>query len=88
MRRCQQTGSGKTHTMVGGGGASAGVIPRALHTLFQRLVVMQAEGWTTSVTCQVLEIYNDDVFDLAPDASGTARAAALLWSPPSPPPSP
>eukprot|EP00043_Microstomoeca_roanoka_P016079 m.162391 g.162391 ORF g.162391 m.162391 type:complete len:1020 (+) comp16388_c0_seq28:297-3356(+) len=65
-----QTGTGKTHTMEGyktGDFATyledpgLGIIPRALHQLFEKLEVC---GNEYSVRVSFLEIYNEELFDL------------------------
>ena len=48
-----RTGSGKTHTMLGGAGDGRGVIPRALEKLYARANELQRHhGWL--ITLQVL----------------------------------
>ncbi len=66
-----QTGTGKTHTMEGYRDGTeyasyvddpgAGIIPRALHHLFEKL---EASGNEFSVRVSFLEIYNEELFDL------------------------
>ena len=53
-----QTGTGKTHTMEGemGAGPLAGVIPRSLHMIFDKL---QRNATEYSVRLSVLELYNE-----------------------------
>ncbi|EZF34379.1 hypothetical protein H109_02342 [Trichophyton interdigitale MR816] len=61
-----QTGTGKTYTMSGDMtetlgllSDSAGIIPRILHALFQKI-----EGVDSSVKCSFIELYNEDLRDL------------------------
>uniref|UniRef100_A0A4W3JKM8 Kinesin-like protein n=1 Tax=Callorhinchus milii TaxID=7868 RepID=A0A4W3JKM8_CALMI len=74
-----QTGSGKTFTMEGERSQNeqytweedplAGVIPRTLHQIFEKLA---AQGTEFSVKVSLLEIYNEELFDLlspSPDVS-------------------
>ncbi|XP_033169611.1 chromosome-associated kinesin KIF4 [Drosophila mauritiana] len=62
-----QTGSGKTYTM---GTAfngvlddHVGVIPRAVHDIFQAIAEMQSE-FRFSVTCSFVELYQEQFYDL------------------------
>ncbi|KAF3480599.1 kinesin heavy chain isoform 5A [Arthroderma uncinatum] len=61
-----QTGTGKTYTMSGDMtetlgllSDSAGIIPRVLHALFQKI-----EDVDSSVKCSFIELYNEDLRDL------------------------
>ena len=63
-----QTGTGKTYTMSGDMSdttgllsESAGIIPRALHSLFEKLAADEAES---SVKCSFIELYNEELRDL------------------------
>lgn len=65
-----QTGTGKTHTMVGESSAEgsswqndplAGMIPRALSHLFDELRISKTEY---NVRVSYLELYNEELFDL------------------------
>ncbi|PRW51062.1 125 kDa kinesin-related -like [Chlorella sorokiniana] len=60
-----QTGTGKTHTMTGDIteelSAGAGVIPRAIHQIFNYLDSINSEY---SVKCSYLELYNEEITDL------------------------
>jgi kinesin family member 11 len=53
-----QTGTGKTHTMEGemGATANAGIIPRSLHMLFEKLTRTASEF---SVRLSFMELYNE-----------------------------
>lgn len=72
-----QTGTGKTHTMEGDRSEEhyesyiddpgAGIIPRALHQLFEKL---EASGNEFSVRVSFLEIYNEELFDLLSTSVG------------------
>ncbi|EKD21791.1 uncharacterized protein L3040_005301 [Drepanopeziza brunnea f. sp. 'multigermtubi'] len=67
-----QTGTGKTYTMSGDMNETfgmlsdaAGIIPRALHALFNKLEIDDAEA---SVKCSFIELYNEELRDLiSPD---------------------
>ncbi|TXT09198.1 hypothetical protein VHUM_02672 [Vanrija humicola] len=76
-----QTGTGKTHTMQGdltptplmAPSTDAGIIPRVLHRLFERLEAQ--EGAEYSVKCSYLELYNEDLRDLlAPEYKDPSNA--------------
>src|SRR5436309_14982790 len=63
-----QTGTGKTYTMSGDMADTlgllsdaAGIIPRVLYWLFQRLETDQIE---CSVKCSFIELYNEELRDL------------------------
>jgi kinesin family member 11 len=63
-----QTGTGKTYTMSGDMNDTlgmlsdaAGIIPRALHALFNKLEIDDAES---SVKCSFIELYNEELRDL------------------------
>lgn len=70
-----QTGSGKTHTLEGDAeahapnaspalSASAGLIPRAMHMLWDVANRLRAQGWTYTFEAQMLQIYLDHIYDL------------------------
>lgn len=73
-----QTGSGKTHTLFGPEGCiaqthqqdvalppEAGIVARALHeVLEQSKNIQRSQGLSVSITCQYVEIYNEQVSDL------------------------
>ncbi|KXS14690.1 kinesin-domain-containing protein [Gonapodya prolifera JEL478] len=71
-----QTGSGKTYTMEGpidGDPTSMGMIPRAVHQVFDEAARLSGKGWTYTMETQFVEIYNETVRDLlATSASGAA----------------
>lgn len=85
-----QTGSGKTHTILGPADSwmsynasgptesTAGVLPRALHALFQALENQvdpnDPAAFTYSVTLQFLEVYGEDLRDLLAPRSATNTA--------------
>lgn len=63
-----QTGTGKTYTMSGDMSDhfgilsdNAGIIPRALHALFNKL---EADDSESSVKCSFIELYNEELRDL------------------------
>ncbi|SAL99900.1 hypothetical protein [Absidia glauca] len=69
-----QTGSGKTFTMQGPsqGGTdtdSMGMIPRAVHQIYQVAQRLSDRGWKYTMDGQFLEIYNETIHDLLGDAS-------------------
>ncbi|GAA5877858.1 hypothetical protein JCM8547_002698 [Rhodosporidiobolus lusitaniae] len=75
-----QTGTGKTYTMEGDLSAyhgtfhpDAGLIPRTLYSLFDRLAESKAEY---SVRCSFVELYNEELRDLnAPDHASSSSSA-------------
>lgn len=73
-----QTGSGKTHTLEGGGqvdwavpstweGDDVGLIPRAMHFLWDIALSQQVHGWSYSFEAQMVEVYLDQISDLLGD---------------------
>eukprot|EP00055_Hartaetosiga_balthica_P011640 m.53636 g.53636 ORF g.53636 m.53636 type:complete len:1047 (-) comp7675_c0_seq1:38-3178(-) len=79
-----QTGTGKTHTMEGyrtdefGSYLSdpgVGIIPRALHQLFEKL---QTTGNEFTVHVSFLEIYNEEMFDLLSTSSGDPQKLRMF----------
>ncbi|RMD44303.1 hypothetical protein DV735_g919, partial [Chaetothyriales sp. CBS 134920] len=88
-----QTGTGKTYTMSGDMtdtlgllSDEAGIIPRTLYSLFQRL---DADGVECAVKCSFIELYNEELRDLLAaddgvklkifdDASRKSHAATLV----------
>ena len=66
-----QTGSGKTHTMSGSlSGEGMGIIPRSVSRLLQAAREYRDEGWTFTLECGFLEIYNETVRDLLSSKAG------------------
>ncbi|TPX63842.1 hypothetical protein SpCBS45565_g06292 [Spizellomyces sp. 'palustris'] len=64
-----QTGSGKTFTMEGPSHAldhadTMGMIPRAVHQIFDTARTLEIKGWTYEMEAQYLEIYNETIRDL------------------------
>ena len=65
-----QTGTGKTYTMSGDitdmlpVPDAAGIIPRVLHTLFDRLGEEQSDKCENNVKCSFIELYNEELRDL------------------------
>jgi kinesin family protein C1 len=59
-----QTGSGKTHTMQGGQGPDAGLIPRSVKKILETAVMMGNNGWKYTIDASFLEIYNEAIRDL------------------------
>eukprot|EP01138_Halocafeteria_seosinensis_P002671 gb/GECG01002731.1/.p1 GENE.gb/GECG01002731.1/~~gb/GECG01002731.1/.p1 ORF type:complete len:758 (+),score=125.32 gb/GECG01002731.1/:1-2274(+) len=70
-----QTGAGKTYTMLGnpadiqhktgaGSEESFGIIPRSVQHLFHQIEIMHSHGWESQLSAQMLEIYNEQIYDL------------------------
>uniref|UniRef100_A0A8C4RHQ7 Kinesin-like protein n=1 Tax=Erpetoichthys calabaricus TaxID=27687 RepID=A0A8C4RHQ7_ERPCA len=62
-----QTGSGKTYTMEGPDQLqddTMGMIPRAVHQVFNSAEELKDQGWTYKFTASFLEIYNETIRDL------------------------
>ena len=51
-----QTGSGKTHTMQGGSGENAGLIPRSVKQILEISQKMADQGWKYSLEVSFLEV--------------------------------
>lgn len=58
-----QTGSGKTYTMSG----ANGMIPLLVGQVFAEIALLAKSGWRHTVKAQMVEIYNELVFDLLGD---------------------
>lgn len=58
-----QTGSGKTFTMLGNH-ENPGMIPRAMHQVFDCSKKLEVQGWSFAMQASMLEIYNEDYKDL------------------------
>ncbi|XP_076817238.1 uncharacterized protein LOC143462825 isoform X1 [Clavelina lepadiformis] len=59
-----QTGSGKTYTMIGDGSPKApGIAPRAFNRIFE-IVQKNQKKFTFTVSCYMLELYNEKLVDL------------------------
>lgn len=67
-----QTGSGKTHTMGtafdGSLDENVGVIPRAMHDIFERINQRSAE-FDFVIKCSFMELYQEQLFDLLSEKS-------------------
>ena len=83
-----QTGTGKTHTMLGppsynpgdeNHADSAGIIPRTCSILFDK-VTLESHQADFLVLCSFVEIYNESVFDLLPTNSGPPAKVAWFKS--------
>lgn len=60
-----QTGSGKTWTMSGDkSGSQRGIIPRSVEQVIHQAITMRDQGWDTTVTASVVELYNEELRDL------------------------
>jgi hypothetical protein len=70
-----QTGSGKTHTMFGGDGDEAGIIPRSIAQILNSVQQHRDSGWTYELKASFLEIYNESVRDLlcSPEQCGNRQ---------------
>ncbi|XP_078079647.1 kinesin-like protein KIF11 isoform X1 [Mustelus asterias] len=83
-----QTGTGKTFTMEGERSQKeqytweedplAGVIPRTLHQIFERLA---SQGAEFSVKVSLLEIYNEELFDLLSPTSDVSERLQMFDDP-------
>ncbi|GAA5938927.1 hypothetical protein JCM3775_003169 [Rhodotorula graminis] len=81
-----QTGTGKTYTMEGNLSPyhgtfhpDAGIIPRTLYSLFDRLVESKCEY---SVRCSFIELYNEELRDLnSPDSADLSPSSSSAPSP-------
>lgn len=70
--RYGQTGSGKTFTMqgpTGGNESTSGMIPRAVHQIYDVAQQLKQFGWEYNMEGQFLEIYNETIHDLLGDTS-------------------
>lgn len=56
-----QTGSGKTYTMLNPGD---GIIPATISHIFNWIKNLKERGWHYEVSCQFIEIYNENIADL------------------------
>ncbi|GAB0092806.1 Kinesin-like protein [Sergentomyia squamirostris] len=63
-----QTSSGKTYTMGttydGEDDETCGIIPRAMTDIFSRIDELKGQGYTFTVSCTFLELYQEDLYDL------------------------
>lgn len=55
-----QTGSGKTYTM----SSTDGMIPRAVHQIYDTAQALSEKGWTYSMEGSFVEVYNENLNDL------------------------
>ncbi|KAI9675447.1 MAG: kinesin-like nuclear fusion protein [Caeruleum heppii] len=55
-----QTGSGKTYTM----SAADGMIPRAVHQIYDTATSLEEKGWTYTMEGSFVEVYNENLNDL------------------------
>ena len=71
IAECYQTGSGKTHTMIGDA-QNRGLIPRSVAKLFsaKRELEESRDGISVDIRVELLEIYNEEVRDLLDDSCG------------------
>ncbi|KAJ3159922.1 kinesin-like nuclear fusion protein [Geranomyces michiganensis] len=75
-----QTGSGKTFTMEGPENAlerpeDMGMIPRAVHQVFESAEALREKGWTYEMEAQFLEIYNEGIRDLVASGGPATEAS-------------
>ncbi len=75
-----QTGAGKNHTMIGGKGPLAGVIPRTMTELSLSLDKAKQEGNSLSATLVCIEVYRESIRDLLRDdhAKGAGKVT-VSW---------
>ncbi|KAJ3672138.1 hypothetical protein LUZ60_006859 [Juncus effusus] len=61
-----QTGSGKTYTMMGKlhSEPQKGLIPRSLEQIFVTSQTLQKQGWKYRMQASMLEIYDENIYDL------------------------
>eukprot|EP00891_Asterochloris_glomerata_P009274 jgi/Astpho2/9274/e_gw1.00139.3.1_t len=73
-----QTGAGKTYTMSGEAQqyARRGIVPRALHQLFQEVELRVDRSYEVKVS--FLEIYNETLYDLLSPSPGAPDALHIL----------
>jgi len=78
-----QTGGGKTYTMDGPQGVvdapagSQGVIPRTVDLIFAEVQELREKGWNFSVSCTLLEVYNEAVHDILAARSTSSSTPAV-----------
>lgn len=77
-----QTGSGKTHTIYGGGD-QPGLTPRGIYELFN-ILDRDSGKYTFSVSCYMLELYQDDLADLLLPVPKVCQPPEMSRSPPLP----
>jgi centromeric protein E len=69
----------KSHTMMGGGGESMGIIPLLNKNLFDAVLTMSTAATKFLVTVSYLEIYNEVIHDLLnPVKDKTMRVSASV----------
>lgn len=64
-----QTGSGKTYTM----SAEDGMIPRAVHQIYDTAKGLEERGWIYTMTGNFVEVYNENINDLLGKADDLDR---------------
>lgn len=78
-----QTGSGKTYTMEGPQGNdiemkdNQGIIPRAMKQVFDMIGDLLVCGWTYQFRASYLELYNEEIRDLAKGSNDDAKHEIL-----------
>lgn len=63
-----QTGTGKTHTMIGGEGCYDGVAIRSIQNMLDHVTEGTLEGKKMALSLSVLEIYNEKITDMLSDS--------------------
>lgn len=58
-----QTGSGKSYSMIGYG-KNEGIVPQCCKEIFRRIKDEPEADTVYEVTCKMIEIYNEKVYDL------------------------
>ncbi len=74
-----QTGSGKTFTMMGRNGIfsegdDAGLVPRVFTDIFEHVRVADKTAFDFEVRISVIEIYQDELFDMIPPSATAASS--------------
>lgn len=73
-----QTGSGKTYTMLH---PKDGIIPATINHIFTWIDKLATRGWTYKVSCEFIEIYNENIVDLlrnSPNSSDSEEHPTVL----------
>lgn len=65
-----QTGAGKTHTMYGGTGEAAGIIPRTAQAVFDAAKRIDVHRHDFLIRVQLVELYRNDLLDLLGSKGG------------------
>ncbi|KAG8344635.1 Microtubule binding Kinesin motor domain [Trypanosoma vivax] len=71
------TGSGKTHTMLGGSMSAGGVIYQAVQDILEGKRQLEENSKSVSLRCSFVEVYNEKVFDLLVPAGAQGKRVEL-----------